>query len=154
MTKRNWILVFCALVLAVVYVCFFTDWFKPTIIHIVHTTRPLPSRSSQSATTVVVAFGLDRYYRLTEVKAVPLAEWRTNQSVLPLWHLVSDSKSAPTKFFIYGQNINGMKPAMPGVQPKPLETNVVYRLFLLAGSVTGQHDFQIGGKPSTASANQ
>ncbi len=100
-----------------------------------------------------MTFGLDRYYRLTDVKVVPLAEWQTNHSVLPLWHLVSDSKSAPTKFFFYGQDIDGMKPFLPGTQPKPLETNVVYRLFLSAGSVNGQHDFQIGGKPPTASTN-
>ena len=148
MTKKSWILVFCALVLVVVYVCFFTDWFKPTIIQISHTARPLPSRSPRSATTVAVAFGLDRDYRLTEIKVVPLAEWQTNHSVLPLWHLVSDPKSAPTKFFIYGQNIDGMKPAMPGAQPKSLETDVVYRLFLSAGSANGQHDFQIGVKPA------
>jgi hypothetical protein len=148
MMKKSWILVFCALVLAVVYVCFFTGWFKPTIIQISHTTRPIPSRSSRVTMTVAVAFGLDRDYRLTEIKVVPLAEWQTNQSVLPLWHLVSDSKSAPTKFFFYGQNIDGMKPALPGAQPKPLEANVIYRLFVSAGSVKSQHDFQIGGRPT------
>ena len=154
MTKKSWILVGCALVLAVAYVCFFTDWFKPKIIHISHTARPLPSRSSRSAMTVAVAFGLDRDYRLTEVKIVPLAEWQTNQSALPLWHLVSDPRSAPTRFFSYGQNIDGMKPAMPGTKPKPLEMNVVYRLFVSAGSVKGRHDFEIGGKPTVTSTNQ
>jgi hypothetical protein len=101
-----------------------------------------------------VVFGLDQNYRLTEIKVVPLAEWQINQSVLPLWHLVSSSESAPIKFFLYGQNIDDMKPFMPGMQPKPLETNVVYRLFLSAGPVKGQHDFEIGGKPSVTSTNQ
>jgi hypothetical protein len=150
MTKKNWVLVSCTLVLAVVYACFFTDWFKPTIIQTSHTARPLPSRSPRSATTVAVAFGLDRDYGLTEIKVVPLTEWQTNHSVLPLWHLVSSSKSTPIKFYFYGQNIDGMKPAIPGAQPKPLETNVVYRLFISAGSVKGQHDFQIGGRPTNA----
>ena len=154
MTKKNWILVFCALALAVVYVCFFTDCFKPASVQISHTARPLPSRSPRNATTVAVAFNLNHDYRLTEIKVVPLVEWQTNHSVLPLWHLVSDPKSEPTKIFLYGQNIDGMKPAMSGAQPKPLETNVVYRLFVSAGSVKGQHDFEIGGKPSTASTNQ
>jgi hypothetical protein len=154
MTKKSWILVGCALVLAVTYACFFTDWFKPATIQISHTARPLPSRSSRSAMTVAVAFGLDRDYRLTEVKIVPLAEWQTNQSVLPLWHLVSDPRSAPTRFFSYGQNIDGMKPAMPGTKPKPLEMNVAYRLFVSAGSVKGRHDFEIGGKPTVTSTNQ
>jgi hypothetical protein len=154
MTKKNWILVFCALVLAVVYVCFFTDWLKPAIIQISHTARPTPSRSSRGAIMTAVVFGLDQNYRLTEIKVVPLAEWQINQSVLPLWHLVSSSESAPIKFFLYGQNIDDMKPFMPGMQPKPLETNVVYRLFLSAGPVKGQHDFEIGGKPSVTSTNQ
>jgi hypothetical protein len=148
MTKKSWILVFCALVLAVVYVCFFTDWFKPTTIQISHTARPIPSRSSRNTMTVAVAFDLAQNYRLTEIKIVPLAEWQTNHSVLPLWHLVSNPKSAPIRFFPYGQNIDGMKPAIPGAQPKPLETDVVYRLFLFAGSVKGQHDFRIGGRPT------
>ena len=103
---------------------------------------------------MAVAFGLDRDYGLTEIKVVPLVEWQTDHSVLPLWHLVSDSKSEPIKFFLYGQNIDGMKPAMPGAQPKPLETNVVYRLFVSAGSIKSQHDFQIGGKPAIISTNQ
>ena len=148
MTKKNWILIFCTLVLAVVYVCFFTDWFKPVTIQISHTARPVPSRSSRGAIMTAVVFGLDQNYRLTEIKVVPLAEWQTNHSVLPLWHLVSSTKSAPIKFFLYGQNIDGMKPAMPGAQPKPLEANVIYRLFASAGSVKSQHDFQIGGRPT------
>jgi len=148
MTKKSWVLVSCALVLTVVYVCFFTDWFKPTIIQISHTSRPLPSRSPRNTTTVAVAFGLNRNYRLTEVKVVPLVEWQTNHSALPLWHLVSDSRSTWTRFFFYGRNIDGMEPAMLGTQPKPLEANVSYRLFVSAGSVKGQHDFQIGGRPT------
>jgi hypothetical protein len=148
MEKRQWFLCTVVIVLAGLYICFFTNWFKPTIIQISHTTRPMPSRSFRGAPTVALLFGLDRYYRLTEIKVVPLAEWQTNQSVLPFWHLVSDSKSVPTKVFSYGQNINRMKPFLPGAQPKPLETNVVYRLFVSVGSVKGQHDFQIGGKPA------
>ncbi len=148
MTKKNWILVLCTLVLAVVYVGFFTDWFKPANVQISHTTRPLPSRSPRNATTVAVAFSLNRDYGLTEIKVVPLVEWQTNHSVLPLWHLVSDPQSEPTKIFLYGHDIDGMKPAMPGAQPKPLEANVVYRLFVSAGSAKGHHDFEIGGKPT------
>jgi len=41
--------------------------------------------------------------QLTEIKVVPLAEWQTNHSVLPLWHLVSNPKSAPIRFFPYGR---------------------------------------------------
>ena len=154
MEKRQWFLFAVAIALVATYICFFTDWFKPKMIRISCTSRPIRSRFSQDTITVAVAFGLDRDYRLTEVKIVPLAEWQTNQLVLPLWHLVSYSKSAPTRFFSYGQKINGMSPAVPGAQPKPLEINVVYRVFVSAGSVKGRHDFEIGGKPTVTSTNQ
>ena len=61
----------------------------------------------------------------------------------PLWHLVSDSGSAPVREFVYGQGIRGMKPALKGEGPQPLETNVVYRLFVAAGNIKGTHDFKI-----------
>jgi hypothetical protein len=35
-----------------------------------------------------------------------------------------------------------MKPSVPGMRPAALETNVTYRLFVKAGSIQGQHDFQ------------
>ena len=103
-----------------------------------------------------VAFRLDREYRLTELKVVPLAAWQTNPAVIPVWHLVGNRKSAPIEFFLYGQNIRGMKMAIPGVKPRPLEDSVTYRLFVSAGPVKGQHDFWIGSKPSeeTNSASQ
>jgi hypothetical protein len=153
MEKRQWILATIALVLIGVYIYFFTDWFKPKTIHIADTQRPLRSRFLPGI-TVNVAFAFERPYRLTEVKVVPLAEWQTNQLVLPVWHLISDSKSEPVRFFFYGQIIRGMKTAMPDAQPEPLQTNILYRLFVFAGSVKGQHDFEIGKRPSLTSTNQ
>jgi hypothetical protein len=69
---------------------------------------------------------------------------------------VGHRKSVPVKIFLYGQNLRGMQPVVPGTKPGPLEDSVTYRLFVSAGSVTGQHDFWIGGKPSegTKSASQ
>jgi hypothetical protein len=136
MTRRQWFLVGFALVLAAVYVCFFTNWFQHKDIRISSTSR------------TALTFGLDREYRLTEVKVVPLAAWQTNPAVMPVWHLTGDRKSEPVKFFLYGENIPGMKTFVPGAIPAPLENNVTYRLFVSAGSTRGQHDFQIGSKPS------
>jgi len=145
MEKRQWILTTIALVLVGVYIYFFTGWSKPKAIHISYTERPMRSRLP-GVTIATVAFGFDQPYRLTEVKVVPLAAWQTNQAVLPIWHLISDSKSAPTKFFLYGQDIPGLKPAAPGARPQPLQTHVAYRIFVAAGKIKGQHDFEIGGK--------
>ena len=91
--------------------------------------------------TVIMIFNLDQAYRLTEIKVVRLADWQTNKSTLPLWHLISDSNSIPTKRFYYGAPVRGMKPVVSGTRPEPLATNVIYRLFLTAGHVQGQHDF-------------
>ena len=45
MTKKNWLLLALALALGVVYFRYFTDWFRPQIIHIAHTNRNLRSRA-------------------------------------------------------------------------------------------------------------
>ncbi|MGA2685453.1 MAG: hypothetical protein ABSF51_10410 [Verrucomicrobiota bacterium] len=154
MTKRKWALIVTALLLACVYVYHFTGWFKPKIIQISYTDRSLPSRtpSRSSFPTILFGFGGQRY-QLSEIKIVPLAAWQTNQAVAPVWHLISTSRSAPVEFFRYGANLAGMKPAVPGARPEPLETNVTYRLLLRAGSYKGQCDFQLGGRPPAAPPN-
>jgi hypothetical protein len=90
----------------------------------------------------ILTFALGTEYELTEIKVVPLAEWKTNRLVLPLWHLVSDGTD-PLNHFFYGQNIRDMDAAVEGSQAQPLETNVTYRIFVSAGSEKGWHDFQV-----------
>ena len=136
MTKKNSFLIVILLVMASVYVACFTQWFRPKTIHISHTVRP------GEAAAPLLAFGLGGDYELTEIKVVPLAALQANPLAQPVWHLVSESKSVPIKYFIYGQGIRGMKPEVPGVRPQPLQPNVTYRLLLQAGSLKGQHDFQ------------
>ena len=143
MTKRNWLLLAVALALGVVYARYFTDWFRPQTIQIAHTSRNLRLRGQRAGAAAPLTFGLSRQYRLTEIKVVPLAAWQSNQNVSPVWHLVSDSNSVPVRMFGYGQGVRGMKPALTGSRPQPLETNVAYRLFVTAGKIKGQHDFEI-----------
>jgi len=88
-------------------------------------------------------FGLGRPLKLTEIKVVPLAEYRTNQNILPLWHLVAESNSVPVESFFYGQFIRGLKPEVPGSRSRPLTNNVVYRLIVTAGKIEGEHDFEL-----------
>ncbi len=141
--------VFILVALAAVYVVCFTDWLKPRHIHIFHTVREVHARRRATDPERVVIFGLDpRDIRLTEVKVVPLAEFEKNPETLPVWHLVSDSKSAPVREFIYGQDIRGMHPAVAGGEPGILDTNLDYRIFIKAGHASGQHDFTIGGTPT------
>jgi hypothetical protein len=147
MAKKQLALLAVLLLLATVYFCAFTNWGKRPAMQISHTASSKPKGvigprvKAGSINTAIVSFNLDHPYRLTEVKVVRLADWQTNQSTLPFWHLISDTNSVPTKKFSYGVAIRGMKPAVANVWPQPLETNVTYRLFLTAGSVTGQHDF-------------
>jgi hypothetical protein len=143
MTKKNWIMLVFAVVLAVIYVIYFTDWFKPKTIQIFHTSRNLRQRQQRGGALPSLIFGVSRQVRITEITVVPLARWETNKNVLPLWHLQSDSNSVPVKSFFYGQFIGGLHPALKGTHPELPETNVVYRIFITAGKVKGEHDFEL-----------
>jgi hypothetical protein len=140
MTKKNLWLVFLAVVLAAAYVIWFSNWFQPKTLAIFHTNRDLrPNARFGGSLTFAVA----HQTRFTEVKVVPLAAYETNKNTLPVWHLVSDSNSVPVKIFFYGQPIGGMRPALKGMRAEPLQTNVTYRMFITAGKVKGNHDFEL-----------
>jgi hypothetical protein len=143
MNKKNITLIVVALVLAGVYAVFFTDWFQPRIIQISHTSRP--ARTGAAANQIT--FGLGDDYSLTEIKVVPLDASQTNKFAQPVWHLVSDEGSDDVNQFHYGENINGMDPAVAGALPEPLQPGVTYRLIVTAGRAKGQHDFQLGAPP-------
>jgi len=147
MNKKSYILTAIALVLAGVYVFCFTDWFRAKPIQIFDTKRParLVGRNGTAADRVI--FGLPDYYSLTEIKVVPLAALQTNRLAQPVWHLVSDEGSDDVREFFYGQKINGMDPAVEGSHPEPLQPGVMYRLFVAAGKIRGQHDFHLGAPP-------
>ena len=146
MTKKNLLLILFAIALAAVYAVWFTDWFRPGTVQIFHTSRNLrPNfrRGPGGGAMPPLIFGVNRQLKFTELKVVPLAGFQTNQNVLPLWHLVSDSNSVPVKTFFYGQMIRGMKPAIKGTHPASIETNTTYRLIITAGKIKGQHDFEL-----------
>ena len=146
MTKKDLLLILLAISLATVYAVWFTDWFRPATVKIFHTNRgPRGNlqRAQRAGALPSLIFGVNSKLRLTELKVVPLAGFQTNKNVLPLWHLVSDSNSVPMPSFYYGQFIGGMRPAIKGVRPEPLETNVTYRLIITAGKIRGEHDFEL-----------
>ncbi|HEX3855676.1 MAG TPA: hypothetical protein VHY30_00070 [Verrucomicrobiae bacterium] len=147
MTKKNWLMMIVLIALAGVYVFYFTDWFKPKIIHISHTSRAIRMRfrnnNAKTSTTVPITFSLEPQCKLTEIKVVLLAAWQTNQNVMPVWHLIADTNSTPIKIFVYGQRIRGLKPEVAGAHAEPLQPDVTYRLFVTAGKARGQHDFEV-----------
>lgn len=143
MTKNNLLLVFLAIGLAIVYVIWFSDWFQPKTIHIYHADRGGQRVAVRGNALPGLKFGLRPECRITELKVVSLAQYETNKDAVPVWHLISDSNSIPVKFFFYGQYIAGMRPVIKGARAEALETNVTYRMFLTAGKVKGEHDFEL-----------
>jgi hypothetical protein len=130
MTKKNWVLIGIVAVLGILYVIYFTNWFRSKTILIGDMER-----------SGHVEFGFNRAYPLTSIKVVSVSELESNKYALPVWELKSDSNSIPIRAFRYGQWIRGMKPAVKGTQPEPLEHGAKYRLFVEAGSLKAQHDF-------------
>ena len=138
MRKKEIILIVVLLVLGGVYFHFFTHWFEKQGIGIIASIRP-NRRANPPA--FLVAFTLNGDFKLTSLKVIPLEGDKYNPLAIPVWHLVSDSNSAPVKAFRYGQTIAGMKPALKGVHPDPLTPGVAYRLVLSAGDASGYKDF-------------
>jgi hypothetical protein len=129
MNRKSWVLVFIAIALGAVYIIYFSGWFKPKLITISSTKR-----------LGRIQFNLGADYKLTSVKVVPISALESNKYALPVWELKTDTNSAPTRFFSYGETIRGMKP-IPGATPEPLEPGTNYRLLVEIGSRKGQHDF-------------
>jgi hypothetical protein len=150
MTKKNVIVLAITLVAVIgFYLYLFRDSSAPKIIHISHTIRLNPAylrhppAGSPDDVPRLINFVLNGALKLTSVKVVPAAEFETNKYAHPLWELVSDSNSVPTRTFTYGLHIKGMHPSVKGATPDPLVPNVPYRLLVETKSIKGQHDFTV-----------
>jgi hypothetical protein len=121
------------------------DWFAKQPLHISYRVSPWLKNSPRTRGLmdlgIPVVFSLDRYCRLTEVKVFKVGELETNKYALPIWSLTTDSNSVPTASFTYGQRIRGMRPAVKGARPYPLEPNVLYQLVLKTDKDESQRDF-------------
>jgi hypothetical protein len=145
MTKNGIVLSVIAVILAAVYVYAFTDWFRAETIQIIPTIRPgrvsaVPSAPDQ-APVYPVSFAFSGKLKLTSLKVVAAEDLATNKHPTPLWHLISDSNSVPTKSIVYGHPVKGMKPAVARMRPEPLLPDVDYVLQLEAGSIKAQTNF-------------
>jgi hypothetical protein len=139
MRRKEFIWFGVLLLVGGIYVHFFTHWFEKPAIVIIPSFRP--GRRADD-TTYQIFFTLNGDYKLTSVKVIPFQDDKFNPLTAPVWNLVSDSNSVPTRAFRYGQGIRGMKPALKGVRPDPLTPGTVYRLIVAAGDVTGSKDFK------------
>lgn len=145
MTKQGAVLSVIAVLLGAAYAYYFTDWFRKPTIQIIPSIRVgRPSaipRAPDQPPVFPVSFALAGDQRLTEVKVMAADELATNKYAQPLWHLVSDSNSIPTRSIVYGMPIRGMRPAVKRAKPRPLEPDVRYVLMIAAGRVRAQTNF-------------
>jgi hypothetical protein len=145
MTRNSYVLITLAAMLGAAYAYFFTDWFTHETIQIIPQIRPgraaNAKRSGDTPPVYPVSFSFDGKYKLTSVKVVSADDLKTNKYANPLWYLISDSNSAPTKAIVYGYPIKGMKPAVAQTRPEPLQPNLPYVLFVEAGKIKGQTNF-------------
>jgi len=123
------------------FFCYWNDFFRKPAIQITPSIRP-GQRSALNPEAYPVAFMLDGKYQLTALKVITVADAKTNKYPVPIWHMISDSSSQPTKIIEYGKRIRGMKPSVPKGRPQPLQANIPYRLLIEAGERKGHVDFQ------------
>lgn len=147
MSKKNIAMFVVLIVLAVLYVFYFTNIFENPRMEITSKIRPVYSRktgkTTKQAPANLVSFSLNNKYEMTSIKVVEESDFKTNKYPHALWHLVSKSNSVPTKTIIYGLPIGGMESKIAKVKPEKLQTNVPYVLLLEAGKIKGQTTFQI-----------
>ena len=140
-------MVLLLIVLAAIYLFNFTGLFRTPTIEISTRFRPQYNRHSSRSHRVstvgenTVSFLLNGRYELTSVKVVNASDAKTNKYPHPLWHLISESNSIPTKALVYGIPVKGMKPEVEKIKPEPLQANTSYILLLEAGSLKGQANF-------------
>ncbi len=144
MTPKFWLLLSLAVVFGGLSIYLNKDWFAKDSIQIYHRSRParvLRKAAGDESRIKPIIFGFDRELKITCIKVIPLSDIQTNKYPHPIWHLVSESNSVPTKDFTYGSSIGGMHPAVEGALPDLLEPRVPYRLYIESGPIKKEHDF-------------
>ena len=146
MTKKNIALTVLFVALVAVWVICFSGWFTKERIDVMldlHTQRRRAGNNN-TPDAPLATFGFNHPYQLVEVKVLSARALLTNAAPLPEWHLVSESNSVPVKMIIYGQWLQGMKPAFANTRPKPLQPGESYHLFIKAVSgEEGDYDFKM-----------
>ncbi|MEW6302566.1 MAG: hypothetical protein AB1705_03790 [Verrucomicrobiota bacterium] len=130
-----------AVILAGVYVRYFTDWFAKKNIQIITLARPMTLRGAEPPAVYPVAFALDHKYELTRIKVTAESALKTNKLAPPVWFMTTDSNSAPVKAFTYGQPVPGMRLYNEKLAAMPLKPNEVYRVYVETDGRFGETNF-------------
>ena len=118
------------------------DWFQRRPIQISHRFHAFGGRFDTGGVAPLL-FEFDRKVKLTSIKVVAICDAATNQFPHALWSMVSDSNSVPTRGFLYGMDVPGMRRVINSATAEPLDPEQKYRLLVEAGSLKGQHDFDL-----------
>jgi len=118
------------------------DWFQRRPIQISHRFHAFGGRFDSGGVAPLL-FEFDRRLKLTSVKVIAVCDVATNQFPHALWSLVSESNSVPTRGFLYGMEVPGMRPTIKGATAEALDPDQKYRLVVECGSLKGQHDFDL-----------
>jgi hypothetical protein len=145
MTKKATSLILIALVLAGMYIYYFTDLIHPPAIQIIYQVRPAPARNKDAG--FIISFTMDQPVIPNSIRVFPVSALATNKNPATLWYLVKGTNSVPIRGFYYGRNVQGMKPMVPKKRPDLLEPGVEYRLVVEAGRSVGTLDFHLGQLP-------
>ena len=147
-SRKELLLVGVVVALLAVYIAFFTDFGKAQIIPVQFTARPyVQARTRRTAdgetekVTWSLTFALGRKFPLTCVRVVDSAKFAADPKAPALWWLTG--KAVPADGFVYGGNIEGLKPFVPGATPTPLEAGVKYRILVEAGRDHGEQEFTL-----------
>jgi hypothetical protein len=143
MAHKRWLPITFLVVIGSLFIYLNRDWFQRRPIQISHRLYRFAGRFGGADGALPVMFEFDRQLKLTSIKVVALADSLTNKYPHPLWYMTSSSNSIPTKGFVYGMDVPGMRPAVNGATADPLDPRQNYRLLLEAGSLKAQHDFTL-----------
>lgn len=143
MAKKPTVLLTLLLMAGGVLLYFNKDWFKRRPIQISHRFHAFGGRFDNGGGEAPLLFEFDRQLKLTSVKVVAVCEIQTNKFPHALWAMVSESNSVPTRGFLYGMDIPGMRRVFKEVSAEPLDPDQKYRLLVEAGSLKAQHDFDL-----------
>jgi hypothetical protein len=143
MTKKQASTLALAAVIGGVVLYVNRDWFSRDRIQISHRFGSFASRLGVDPGGTPMMFEFSRTLKLSRLKVIPVEDPGSHGVVQPTWQLVSDSNSVPTRGFVYGLPVPGMRPSLAGVKADPLTPGHKYRLLIEAGSLKAQHDFAL-----------
>ena len=145
MTKKNIFIIVFVILFGCLSLYLNRDAFAPQVIQVSHRSisprRWMTFRKGAKPSVNPVVFLINKDLRLNSVKVVLVSDAETNKYPHAIWDMISDSNSVPTREFIYGSPIKGLKLAIKGVGADPLQPGVNYRILVEADSTKLEHDF-------------